>query len=100
MTKYNELIKYSDPQRVSKNALDYFGKNIPVYVSTKPNKKYMIKKPDGKYVHFGEMGFQDFTRSLDKEKQNRYLKRAMGIKGNWYSNEYSPNNLSIHLTWM
>jgi len=100
MTKYDELIKYSDPQRVSKNALDYFGKAVPIYLSSKPNKKYMLRKPDGKYVHFGEMGHEDHTRHRDKDRRDRYLKRAMGIKGNWYSNEYSPNMLSIHLLWV
>jgi hypothetical protein len=72
----------------------------PIYISNKPTKKYMVKNPEGKYVHFGEMGFQDFTRHMDKSRQDRYLKRAMNISGNWYENPYSPNNLAIHLLWM
>ena len=100
MTKYDELIQYSDPSRVYKNSLDYFGKDVPLYMSNKPTKKFMIQKPDGKYVHFGQMGFQDFTRTLDKEKQRKYLKRAMAIKGTWFNDPYSPNNLSIHLNWV
>lgn len=100
MTKYDELIQYSDPSRVHKNALDYFGKDIPLYISNKPSKKFMIKKPDGKYVHFGQMGYRDFTRSLDKSRQERYLKRAMAIRGKWYVDPYSPNMLSMHLLWV
>jgi hypothetical protein len=100
MTKYDELIKYSDPQRVSKNALDYFGKAVPIYVSSKPSKKYMLRKPDGKYDHFGEMGYEDYTRHRDKDRRDRYLKRAMQIPGKWFQNEYSPNMLSIHLLWV
>ena len=100
MTKYDELIQYSNPSRVYKNSLDYFGKAVPLYMSNKPTKKYMIRKPDGKYVHFGQMGHKDFTRTLDKEKQRKYLKRAMGINGNWFNDPYSPNNLSLHLLWV
>ena len=100
MAKYNELLKYSNPQRVAKNALDYFGKAVPIYVSDKPTKKYMVRDSAGKYVHFGQMGYQDFTRHMDKSRQERYLKRAMAIRGNWFNNPYSSNNISIHLLWL
>jgi len=100
MTKYDELIQYSNPSRVSKNALDYFGKEVPIFISSKPNKKYMIKDPHNKWVHFGEMGFQDFTKHMDRERQRKYLKRAMGIKGNWFNNPYSANMLAINLLWI
>ena len=100
MTKYDELLKHSDPQRVSKNALDYFGKPVPIYMSNKPNKKYMVKSPSGKYVHFGDITFTDYTRHLDKERQRRYLARAMKIPGRWYDNYYSPNMLAINLLWL
>lgn len=99
MTKYDELIQYSNPSRVYKNALDYFGKAVPLYMSNKIKKKYMIRKPDGKYVHFGEMGFQDYTRHLDKSRRDRYLARANQIKGNWKNDMYSANNLAISLLW-
>lgn len=99
MTKYEKLLQNSNPDKVSKNALDYFGKNIPIYMSDKPNKKYMLRNPQGKYIHFGDINYADYTRTLDKEKQRKYLKRAMGIKGNWFSDPYSPNMLSIHLLW-
>jgi len=99
MTKYEELIKYSNPSRVYKNALDYFGRAVPLYMSDKPNKKYMIRRPDGKYVHFGEMGFQDYTRHLDKDRRDRYLSRATKIKGNWKNDLYSANNMAINFLW-
>lgn len=100
MTKYEELLKNSNPDKVSKNALDYFGKVVPIYMSDKPNKKYMLKNPQGKYVHFGDINYEDFTRHMDKSRQTKYLKRAMAIKGNWFNDPYSPNNLSLHLTWV
>jgi len=99
MTKYQELIKYSDPSRVYKNALDYFGRAVPIYMSDKPNKKYMIRRLDGKYIHFGEMKFSDFTRTLDVSKKNAYIARASKIKGDWKNDLYSANNLAINLLW-
>ena len=100
MSKYNELIKFSNPSQVYKNLQEYTDDNIPLYVSNKPTKKYMVKKPDGKFIHFGEMGFQDFTKHLDSARQERYLKRAMNIRGKWYADPYSANNLAIHLLWL
>lgn len=100
MTKYDELVKYSDPARVAKNAKDYFGDNTKIYLSNKVQKKYMVKNLDDKWVHFGEMGYQDYTKHMDKARQERYLKRAMAIRGNWYLDKYSPNSISINLLWM
>lgn len=99
MTKYDELVKYSDPARVVRNARNYLGPNVPIFLSDKVQKKYMVLH-NGKYVHFGEMGYQDYTRHLDKARRDRYLKRAMAIKGNWYQDPYSPNSLAINLLWM
>jgi hypothetical protein len=98
MTKYNELIKYSNPARVYENMRDYL--NVPIYISDKPTKKYMVKKPDGSWVHFGEMGYQDFTKHQDRARQDRYFKRAMNIKGNWFDDPYSANNMAINLLWL
>jgi len=100
MTKYDELIKYSNPARVEANALNYFGKRVLIYISNKPEKKYMLKNPDGKWVHFGQMNFEDFTKHSDKQRQRKYLKRAMNIRGNWFQDAYSPNMLAINLLWM
>ena len=100
MTKYDELVKYSDPARVAKNAKDYFGDNTKIYLSNKVQKKYMVKNLDDKWVHFGEMGATDYTRHMDKARRDRYLKRAMAISGNWYLDKYSPNSLAINLLWM
>jgi hypothetical protein len=98
--KYDELVKYSDPARVAKNAKEYFGDNTKIYISNKPTKKYMVEDPQGKWVHFGEMGYQDFTRHMDRSRQERYLKRALNIRGNWMDNMYSKNMLAINLLWM
>ena len=100
MPTREELIKYSNPVLVAKNSLRYFGKIVPLYISDKPNKKYMIKKPDGSFVYFGEMGYEDYTRHGDSIRRNRYLTRASNIRGNWKTDRYSSNNLAMNLLWV
>ena len=73
--KYNELLKYSDPMRVKVLAKQFLGKDVPLYVSTRKDKKYMVFNPDGKKVHFGQMGFQDFSKTLDLERRDRFVSR-------------------------
>lgn len=90
---------YSNPTEVQRKAMKYLGKNTLVYLSTRKDKKYMVKSPDDKLIHFGAMGYEDFTKHKNKERRDAYLKRATKIKGNWKDNKYSPNNLSINLLW-
>ena len=59
----------------------------------------MITTPDGKIVHFGQMGYEDFTKHKNKTRRKNYLTRARRIKGNWKKNRYSANNLAMHLLW-
>jgi 2-phospho-L-lactate transferase/gluconeogenesis factor (CofD/UPF0052 family) len=89
----------SDPKRVLQNAKKYFGKEITLYPSTRKDKKYMIQKPDGKMVHFGQQGYEDYTYHRNQIRRQNYLNRATNIKGNWKEDMYSPNNLSINLLW-
>jgi hypothetical protein len=42
---------------------------------------------------------EDFEKHQDPQRRERYLKRALNIKGKWKSNIYSPNLLSITLLW-
>ena len=94
----DEIYFYSNPDQVIENARVYLGDNVDIKRSNRKNKKYMVFDGD-KYVYFGAMGFQDFTKHRNPEIRNRYLKRALKIKGNWKGNKYSPNNLSIHILW-
>ena len=98
-SKAEELLKYSNPNKVVSNAIKYFGFNKDIFLSTKQDKKYMVQDDNDKWVHFGAFGFADFTQHKDKERRKRYLARATKIKGNWKEKLYSPNNLSIHLLW-
>jgi hypothetical protein len=90
---------YSNPTEVYRRASKYLGKTAKIGLSTKKEKKYMVVTPDGKIVHFGQMGYEDYTKHKNKTRRKNYLRRSRGIKGNWKKNKYSPNNLSIHLLW-
>ena len=97
--KAKDIKKYSNPDEVARKAKEYFNTDKPVYLSTEKAKKYMVEDPNGKWIHFGAFGMEDYTKHNDKHRQNSYLKRSTNIKGNWKDNPYSPNNLSIHLLW-
>jgi GTPase Era involved in 16S rRNA processing len=99
--KLKELMKISNPAKVLKNAIEYFNNpNVKIYVSSKKDKKYMIIGLNGKAVHFGQIGYEDYTKHNDPVRRANYLARATKIKGNWKDDPYSPNSLSINLLWM
>jgi len=56
------LEDYSNPELVYKKARDMFGPNVIIQPSTRKTKKYMLLKPDGKWVHFGQYGMEDYTK--------------------------------------
>ena len=93
------LKNYSNPVIAKQNAKGYLGNDVRLYLSTRKDKKYMVLNDDGKYIHFGQMGYEDFTKHKDLKRRDAYLKRATKIKGNWKSDKYSPNNLSINILW-
>ena len=91
--------KYSNPPEVYRLASKYLGKKAKIGLSTKKNKKYMVTRPDGKIVHFGQMGYEDFTKHHDKKRRKNYLTRTKSMRGNWRNNRYSANNLSRNILW-
>jgi Family of unknown function (DUF5754) len=121
------LKKYSDPSKVLTLAKKYYKQHPPLtcknkrvstnkhtgiligklnskldtpalYVSTRKNKKYTLFN-GCKTVHFGQLPYEDFTKHKNRTRRKNYLTRSNNIKGNWKSDPYSPNNLSIHLLW-
>ena len=81
--------------------------------SNRKNKKYMVVY-NGKKIHFGDTRYSQYRDSVslklyshldhkDKKRQERYLKRAKGIKN--AKGEYthldpeSPNYYSIKYLW-
>jgi hypothetical protein len=102
ISKSDKLYKYSNPITVQRKAYQYLGKDAIIYKSKNSKKKYMIFDPHNeKWVYFGTMdpAMEDFTKHKDPERRFRYLSRSTNIKGDWKSNPYSPNNLSIHILW-
>ena len=98
--KIKELSKYSDFQRAQRKARQYLGNDVVLLISPTKDKKYRIYDPiKNKWVDFGQMSYEDFTKHQDEARRQRYLKRATQIKGDWRNNKYSPNNLSIHILW-
>lgn len=92
------LSDYSNFAQAQKNANVYFKRTVVLKESTRKDKKYMIH--DGnKWVHFGQHGYEDFTKHKDLKRRASYLRRANGIRGAWKENQFSPNNLSIHILW-
>ena len=93
------ISRYSNQTEVYRRAKKYLGKTAKIDISTKKDKKYMVKTPDGKIVHFGQMGYEDFTKHKNKTRRKNYLTRSRRIKGDWKQDKYSANNLAIHLLW-
>ena len=95
----DEIEKVSDPQIVRANLNTYLGKDVPLFLSSRKNKKYMVFDKNKFQVHFGDIRYEDFTKHQDKDRQRNYLTRATRIKGDWKKNQFSPNMLSINLLW-
>jgi hypothetical protein len=94
------LLKYSNPKQAQKMAYKYLGKTAKLYPANNPQKKYKIYDPKNeKWVNFGQIGYEDFTKHKDKTRRKNYLTRTKFMRGNWKTNPYSANNLSREILW-
>jgi len=84
---------YSNPEEVKKKAR-YYNLN-PVYESTRRNKKYMVYDGD-KFIHFGSMGYEDFTKHHDTTRLKAFRSRNRAWQ---YAPIYTPRWLSYFLLW-
>lgn len=98
---FRDILSYTNPKQAQKMAYKYLGKkNGTLYRSTKKDKKYMVFDPNEKHwVHFGQVGYEDYTKHKNKTRRKNYLTRSTHIKGNWKRSKYTPNSLSIHVLW-
>jgi len=85
------LEDYSNPKEVERKAKRY---GVKVFRSTKRDKKYMIYHNG--WVHFGAMGYEDYTKHRNKTRRKNYLTRSAGIHGD---TKYSANQLSRNILW-
>ena len=95
-----KLRKYSTPEIAQKMSYKYLGKTAKLYPSSNKNKKYDIYDPiNDTFVHFGQIGYEDFTKHHNLKRRKNYLTRSGKINGNWKKNKYSANNLSRNILW-
>jgi len=100
ISQYDEIYKWSNPKKVQELAKNYLGEGATIFRSIKKDKKYMIYNPNTKkWVHFGQIGYEDFTKHKDEVRRKNYLTRTANIKGNWKDDKYSANNLSRNILW-
>jgi len=91
---------YSNPRIAQQKTYKYLDKNSKLFPSGNKHKKYRIYDPKNeKWINFGQIRYQDYTKHRDKTRRKNYLTRSKGIKGNWKNNKYSPNNLSRNILW-
>jgi len=94
------LKKYSNPVLAQKKAYKYLGKTAKLYPAKNPQKKYSIYDPyEKKWVEFGQIGYENFTKHKNKARRKNYLTRTASMRGNWKKNKYSRNNLSRKILW-
>lgn len=99
-TYKKKISLYSSPEQAQKQAYRYLGKTAKLYPANNVHKKYKIYDPkNDRWVNFGQMGYEDYTKHHDKKRRKNYLNRSLYIKGDWKKNKYSPNNLSRNVLW-
>jgi hypothetical protein len=100
MSFSNTLKKYSNPVVAQKKAYKYLGKSARLYPAKNPQKKYSIYDPhEEKWIEFGQIGYENFTKHKNKSRRKNYLTRTAKMRGNWKKNKYSRNNLSRRILW-
>ena len=89
------LRQFSNPEIVKEKARKY--RLNPVYESTRRDKKYMVYNNDtNKWVHFGQFGFEDYTKHHDKTRLKAFRSRNRAWE---HTPVYSPRWLSWHILW-
>ena len=78
----NSINIFSNPREVFEKAKKYLGGNVIIKLSDRKSKKYMVLNPEtNKWIYFGQMGYEDFTKHQDPIRRERYLKRTANMKG-------------------
>jgi len=98
--KYKLFVLKSDFRIAQANAEKYLGKDVKLRLSHTKNKKYDVYNPStDKWIPFGDIRYEDYTKHRDPVRRQAYLKRATKIKGDWILDKYSPNALAINILW-
>lgn len=96
-----KLSAVSDIYEVRKKAQKLLGDKyegeVPLDISTRKGKKYMIQVPNSrKKIHFGDLSSADYTKHKDEKRLRDFQKR--NVKWKDYDT-FTPAWLSYHLLW-
>jgi hypothetical protein len=81
---------------VLKSLYKFYGNGIELYESSRKDKKFMIQDPNGKWVHFGQKGYEDWHSHKDPVRLERFRKRNK----KWADAEkWTPAHLSWFVLW-
>ncbi len=94
MNKEKEILKYSNPSIVFKKYQELYNDDN-IAISTRKDKKYMVYH-NGKWIHFGQFGYEDFTKHKDENRRQLFLKRNHKWK---LKDKYSSAYLSYWILW-
>jgi hypothetical protein len=76
---------------------------VTYWPSTRSDKKWMTKTPNGKTVHWGHPTMKDFTQHKSKKRRSNYRKRHAGILlkngSRAIDKKFSAAWLAYHVTW-
>jgi hypothetical protein len=98
--KSNKIWDVSNPNISQSKAIKYLGPNAELYLANDNKHKYKIFDPNiNKWIKFGSIFYEDYTKHKDFDRMKRYISRATNIKGDWKNNPYSKNMLSIKILW-
>jgi hypothetical protein len=97
VNKNSPIWEYSNPKKLRINADKMGYKNDEIYLSDKPDKKYMMFHPEtNKKIYWGSMNFQDYLKHNDDKRRDLFLKR--NYKWNNFD-KYTPAKLSYKSLW-
>lgn len=96
-SKAVRILRYSNPRTVFALARKKLGKTVQIELSSRADKKYQVfDRKRNRWVHFGQWGYEDYTKHKDEERRRRFRMRNHA----WASAErYSPAYLSYVLLW-
>lgn len=81
---------------VEKALKKYYGKSVKLHKSTRQEKKFMVQNLDGKWVHFGATGYEDWHKHKDPERRKRFRVR----NAKWANAEkWTPAHLAYWVLW-
>lgn len=79
------------------------GTRVDYQPSTRSDKKFMTRSPEGKIIHFGAKGYSDYIEHKDPKRRENYQKRHSAILlkngSRAIDKVWSPAWLSYHINW-